>query len=197
MLVTPLLGRPETIRRPGFRVTARSSSTQYRQTTKPPKQIGSELSVAYLLTATVRWARTPDGKGRVQVVPELINAQTGDATWQQTFDADVTDVFQVQTAIASKVAAALGVALGANDQQQLAQRPTENIAAYDLYLKGLALTANDPNTLKMRAGLMDQAVALDPKFAEAWGNLSSALALLYFNGTPDPVVAARSKAAAL
>ena len=181
---------------PGFRVTARSSSSQYRQTTKPPKQIGSELSVAYLLTATVRWARTPDGKGRVQVVPELINAQTGDATWQQTFDADVTDVFQVQTAIASKVAAALGVALGANDQQQLAQRPTENIAAYDLYLKGLALTANDPNTLKMRAGLMDQAVALDPKFAEAWGNLSSALALLYFNGTPDPVVAARSKAAA-
>ena len=181
---------------PGFRVTARTSSDQYRTTTKTLKEIGSELSADYLLTATVRWARTPDGKGQVQVVPELIDARTGEATWQQSFDADVTNVFEVQSAIASKVAVALGVALGKSDEQQLAERPTENVAAYDIYLKGKALSGADPVTLKQRAGFMEQAVALDPKFAAAWSDLAVTLSNLYTNGTPDPMVGARAKEAA-
>jgi serine/threonine-protein kinase len=181
---------------PNFQVTARTSSDQYRESTKPLQQIGRELGVDYLLTATVRWARTPDGKGRVQVVPELIDARSGAATWQQTFDADVTDVFQVQTTIAIRVAGALGVALGTSEEQQLTRRPTENLAAYDLYLKGQALTANDPNTLKQASGYFEQAAALDSTFLEAWARLSSTLSSLYFNGTPDPVIARRAKEAA-
>ena len=180
----------------GFQVTARTSSDQYRQTTKSPQTIGKELGVDYLLGATVVWAKTGDGKGRVQVSPELIDVRTGASKWQQSFDASVTDVFQVQGSIATQVAGALGVALGGQEQQQLAERPTDNLAAYDLYLKGQALTGNDPATRRQAAGFYDQAVALDSSFTLAWAGLSTALSGLYFNGTPDPGVGSRARLAA-
>jgi serine/threonine-protein kinase len=180
----------------GFQVTARSSSDQYRKVTKSPQDIGRELGVDYLLTATVRWAKAADGTNRVQVLPELTDVHKGDVTWQQAFDADLTDVFRVQAEIASRVAGALGVALGSLEEQQLASRPTNNLAAYDLYLKGRAIIGVDPATLRPKAILLEQAVALDSSFAEAWGELSQALATMYHNGTPDPVVARRAEVAA-
>ena len=179
----------------GFQVTARTSSDQYRETTKTPQQVGRELGVDYLLTATVSWARTAGAAGRVQVVPELIDVRTGTATWQETFDADLTDVFEVQAGIASRVAGALGVALGATEQEHLAERPTENLAAYDLYLKGRAVTGSDPASLRQAIGYYEQSVALDPDFAEAWARLGGALSNLYLNATPDPAVANRARAA--
>jgi serine/threonine-protein kinase len=179
-----------------FQLTARSSSDQYRESTKTPQVIGNELGVDYLLSATVRWAKAADGTSRVQVLPELIDAKTGDVTWQQTYDANITDVFQVQTQIASRVAGALGVALGSKQQQELAERPTDNLAAYDLYLKGLAQTGQDPASLRRTIAMFEQAVALDSSFAEAWGRLSRTLALLYSNSVPDPEVARRALSAA-
>jgi TolB-like protein len=179
----------------GFQVTARTSSDQYRATSKSPQEIGKDLGVDYLLTATVRWAKGADGTSRVQVLPELTDVKQGDVTWQQTFDADLTDVFQVQAEIASRVAGALGVALGSSEQQQLAARPTDNLAAYDLYLKGRAIIGVDPATLRDKAGLFEQAVALDSTFSEAWSELGRTLTTLYNNGVPDPVVARRAEAA--
>jgi TolB-like protein/tRNA A-37 threonylcarbamoyl transferase component Bud32 len=175
---------------------ARSSSDQYRESTKSPKQIGRELDVNYLLTATVRWAKAADGTSRVQVVPELIDVRTGDVTWQQSYDASLTDVFQVQTQIASRVAGALGVALGSREETKLGERPTANLAAYDLYLKGRALTGSAPASLRRATAYFEQAVALDSSFTDAWVGLSRSLGFLYSNATPDPVVARRSLAAA-
>jgi TolB-like protein/tRNA A-37 threonylcarbamoyl transferase component Bud32/predicted Zn-dependent protease len=180
----------------GFQVIARSSSDQYRQSTKSPQVIGKELGVDYLLGATVMWAKGGDGKGRVQVSPELIDVRTGASKWQESFDAGVNDVFQVQGSIASQVAGALGVALGGQEQQQLAERPTDNLAAYDLFLKAGALTGVDPATLRQAVGLYEQAVALDSTFVLAWVGLSSSLSQLYFIGTPDPAVGARARRAA-
>ncbi len=180
----------------GFQVTARTSTDQYRESKKPLQTIGKELGVEYLLAATVTWAKAGAGRGRVQVSPELIDVRTGSSKWQQSFDADVTDVFQVQGSIATQVAGALGVALGGKEQQQLAERPTDNLAAYDLYLKAEALTGNDPATRRQASGLYEQAVALDSSFTRAWAGLSLSLSGLYFNGTPDPVVGSRSRLAA-
>ena len=179
-----------------FQLTARTSSDQYRESTKSPQIIGRELGVGYLLSATVRWAKAADGSSRVQVLPELIDAKTGDVTWQQTYDANLTDVFLVQTQIASRVAGALGVALGSQQQQQLAERPTENLAAYDLYLKGQAATGQDPASLRRTIATFEQAVALDSTFAEAWASLSRALGTLYSNSTPDPQIGQRALRAA-
>jgi TolB-like protein/tetratricopeptide (TPR) repeat protein/tRNA A-37 threonylcarbamoyl transferase component Bud32 len=180
----------------GFQITARTSSDQYRDSKESPQQIGRELGVDYLLTSTVTLVRTPDGAAHLQVVPELVNVRTGAGAWQQSFDADLTDVFQVQGTIATQVAGALGVVLGTREQEQLAERPTANLPAYELYLKAKALTSNDPATLSQAAGIYEQAVALDSTFAEAWALLSSTLSNLYFNGTPDPAIGARARAAA-
>ena len=179
----------------GFQVTARTSSDQYKATTKTPQQIGKELGVDYLLTSTVTWAKTADGKGRVQVAPELISVKTGAGTWQRSFDAELTDIFQVQGDIATQVAGALNVALAPNEKQELAERPTQNLAAYDLYLKAKALQGNAPATLRQAIGYFEQAVALDPTFAEAWARMARDLSILYFNSTPSPELAAQAKRA--
>jgi TolB-like protein/tetratricopeptide (TPR) repeat protein len=179
-----------------FQVIARASSDQYRETARSPQEIGRELDVRYLLTATVRWAKAADGTSRVQVVPELIDARTGDVTWQQSYDANLTDVFRVQTEIASRVAGALGVALGSQEKTRLAKRPTDNLAAYDLFLKGQAIPGTDPASLRRTIAFYEQAVALDSSFAEAWAALAGDLGSLYSNSVPDPDVGRRSLAAA-
>jgi serine/threonine-protein kinase len=175
---------------PGLQVTASNSSNEYRATRKPPRQIGEELGVEYLLIGRVRWAHGPGGTSRVQLSPELIEVATGAAIWQAPFDASLTDIFSTQGDIAARVAAALGVALGARQSEQLHARPTLSLAAYDAFLRGEAesqsLNIQEPLRLRRAAAYYDQAIALDSTFALAWAQRSRAHAQLYFLSTPDP-----------
>jgi eukaryotic-like serine/threonine-protein kinase len=187
---------------PGIEVIARSSSVPYKKTQKTPKQIAQELDATYLLTATVRWQKSGNAS-RVQVSPELVEVKKSGAAasrWQQPFDAALTDVFQVQSDIASRVAQALGVALKAGEAKQLFARPTQNLAAYDAFLKGedasKRLGVIDPSSLRKALEFYEQAVALDPGFAEAWTRISRANSMLYFFGTPTPELARRARQAA-
>ena len=174
---------------PGLQVTARSSSNLYKKTTKSPQEIGRELGVDFLLTGTVRWEKGPAGN-HVRVSPELIQVSSGSTKWQQPFDAALTDVFQVQAAVAGQVAQALDLALGSAQRAALADQPTANAAAYDAYLKGeaasQALGSGDPMRLRNAIGFYEQAVALDSGFAQAWAQLSRAHSLIYANGSPSP-----------
>ena len=187
---------------PGIQVIARASSTPYKKTTKTPKEIADELEVHYLLTATVRWQKNAAGS-RVHVSPELIEVSGSGAPtskWQQRFDAALTDVFQVQSDIASRTAQALGVALGAEGEQQLAERPTKSLPAYEAFLKGEqasgGMSKTDPPSLRKALGFYEQAVALDPGFAHAWARVSAATSSLYFNATPSPELSERARQAA-
>ncbi|HEU6452877.1 MAG TPA: tetratricopeptide repeat protein, partial [Gemmatimonadaceae bacterium] len=182
----------------GLEVIARASSEQYRGHDKSPQQIADELGVRYLLTGTVRWARSPDGTSRVQVSPELVDVGGGTARskWQQPFNAPLTDVFEVQADIAGRVASALDVALGTEDQQQLAERPTRNLAAYDLYLKGEALVGNDLPSLQRAISLYEQAVKLDPGFGMAWARLAYRLGMENTRTSAVPRLAAMDSALA-
>ncbi len=186
----------------GIEVIARGSSTPYKKTSKTPGQIADELGVKYLLTATVRWQKGTDAS-RVHVTPELVEVKDSGAPtsrWQQTFDASMTDVFQVQADVASRVAAALGVALGSGDQKRLSTKPTKNLAAYDAYLKGeeasQGLTLIDAPSTKRAIDFYEQAVALDPAFAPAWGELGRALMSLYDGSGATPERAERARFAA-
>jgi serine/threonine protein kinase/tetratricopeptide (TPR) repeat protein len=174
---------------PGMEVIARGSSNQYRHTTKPPQQIARELGADYLLTATVRWEKQPSGASRVRVIPELVDAGPGHAPrtrWGQQFDASLTDVFQVQAQIAGDVAQALNVALGDSARQQLAARPTQNLAAYDAFLRGEQLIITEGKTdgpsARQAAQAYREAVQLDSSFAIAWARLARAEALRYNAG---------------
>jgi serine/threonine-protein kinase len=170
----------------GMQVIARASSNQYRRSTKPLAEIGRELGVRYLLTGTVRWDRDASGGSRVQVSPELVEVPAGTTAWQQPFDAALTDVFQVQAAVAEQVARALGVALGAGERERITERPTENLAAYDAFLRGdqVLVTQGGVDLESARRAVVEyrEAVARDSTFALAWARLARAAALLYSDG---------------
>ena len=187
---------------PGIEVIARDSSNPYRKTTKTPQEIAKELDARYLLKATVRWQKSAGGN-RVLVTPELVEVKESGAPasrWQQPFDASLTDVFQVQSDIAAKVADGLGVALAEKDKKTLSAKPTENLAAYDAFLKGEeasdGMSVADPPSLRKAIGFYEQAVALDPKFGQAWARVSLATTALYFTSTPTPELAERAREAA-
>ena len=187
----------------GLDVIARGSSNQYRHTTKAPQEIARELGADYLLTATVRWEKAPGGGSRVRVTPELVDVGPGRAPrtrWQDSFDASLTDVFQVQADIATTVAGALNMVLGDSARRDLATQPTHNLAAYDAFLKGEAASQSMgvslPSSLRPAIGFYEQAVALDSAFVPAWAQLAWARSLLYVNGTPTPELAAQARHAA-
>jgi serine/threonine-protein kinase len=164
----------------GFEVIARSSSQEYAGATKPPTQIADELGVHYLLTGTVRWVKQADGTSRVQVRPELVEIGDGSAhtRWGEPFNAPLTDVFEVQEQIAGRVSGALDVALGTPDREHLAQEPTKDLEAYNLYLQAQAIVGRDAGSVRRIIALLEQAVRRDSTFAMAWGRLASARAIL-------------------
>ena len=180
----------------GLQVIASGSSAQYRKTTKSPQQIGQELGVRYLLVGKVRWAKGANAQSRVEVRPELVEVSNASDKWQQSFDAPLTNVFQVQSDIAGKVAQELKVALTPAAQQALAARPTQNLDAYDAYLRSTALQSNDPPTLRRSLAYAEQAVALDSTFGAAWAQVATMHALLHNNTTPGPADSAAAQHAA-
>jgi eukaryotic-like serine/threonine-protein kinase len=185
----------------GLKVIASSSAGQYKNTTKPPQQIAEELGVQYLLVGKIRWEKREGGQSRVRVSPELVHVTPGTAPttrWQQPFDAALTDVFQVQADIAGRVAEELNLALGESTEHHLAEKPTQNLAAYDAYLKGVEAHSlgGNPVTLRQAVGYFEQAVALDTLYASAWARLSQAASHLTIQGTPSPALAERARYAA-
>jgi serine/threonine-protein kinase len=166
---------------PGLQVTARTSTRQYKKTTKDPREIGRELAVDYLLTGTVRWSKG-NGPDRVRVTPELVQVSNNANKWSAGFDTVMSDVFAVQTAIASGIAQKLDVALAPPTKQRLESRPTQNLEAYDEFLKGEQITANvgtgDSKVLNVGIPHYQRAVQLDSNFFEAWAQLSRALSYI-------------------
>lgn len=184
----------------GLAVIARASSDQYKGTRKLPRQIADELGVPYLLTGKIRWDKS-DQKSRIRLSPELVEVSGSGAPvarWQDEYDADLSDVFEVQARIASQVARALEVALGAQQTRQLEERPTNSLAAYDAYLRGVEIFSRgfSPSIDHDAAAEFARAVALDPSFAMAWAYLSLSQSMRYGTGSTTPDVADSARAAA-
>jgi serine/threonine-protein kinase len=185
---------------PGLQVIASTSANQYRGTAKSPTEIARELGVGYLLVGRVRWDKR-SGASRVEVSPELIEVgQAGAPTtrWQQPFDAALTDVFRVQSDIATRVSTSLDVALGAGTRAQLSARPTANLAAYDEFLKGQDISRRGEATGAGRraAEHYRRAVTLDPTFASAWAQLARERSNSYASAFPDSAYAREAGEAA-
>jgi len=188
---------------PGLQVIASQSSSEYRGSRKSLTEIARELDADYLLVARVRWAQGADGARRVEVSPELVLAEPGrppTTKWQQPFEASVTDVFQVQSDIASKVASALDVALGTEQKEVITEKPTTDLAAYEAFLRGQRMAgsvgSSGPPELRSAIAYYEQAVALDSTFAQAWAQLSRARTYLYYASVPDPALGEAGRVAA-
>ncbi|MFB3079545.1 MAG: protein kinase, partial [Lysobacterales bacterium] len=126
-------------------VISRGSVARYNRTGKTIKEIASDFGVDYVLEGTVRWNPSADGDNKVRITPELIGISDGTQLWSERYDRAIDDIFVVQSEIAIQVVQQLGVTLLVADRQIIEGKPTENVAAYDYYLRGKDYTARRAN----------------------------------------------------
>jgi TolB-like protein len=177
-----------------LRVVSRTSVMKYRDTKKSMKEIAAELGVAYILEGSVRRSGN-----KVRVTGQLIHAATDEHVWAEKYDRDLTDIFTIQSELSSQIAGALKAALSPEEKALIARKPTENPAAYDLFLRARDILNREGNTPAARGrqiALLQSAVDLDPTFAQAWGELAASCAYWHFLSFPDmDAYMARAKAA--
>ena len=171
----------------GLAVISRTTAFQYKDTEKNTREIGEELSVDYVLQGTVRWNRTPEGRGRVRVTPQLIRVADDTHIWSEHYDRIIEDIFSVQTDIAEQVIRMLDITVLEPERQALHARPTENLEAYDLFLRardlvGQAYNNRDPRVFDEAIELYDRAVEKAPNFTYAYIDLSVTHSLIYAMG---------------
>jgi TolB-like protein/class 3 adenylate cyclase/tetratricopeptide (TPR) repeat protein len=159
---------------PGLHVPGRSSSFAFKGKTEEGifRKVGEQLHVATVLEGSVRKAGD-----KLRITAQLINVADGFHLWSETYDRDMTNLFSVQSEVAHQVAIALKLQLGVADTQRLQSKPTANLAAYELYLKGrFNLYQYTDQTSKQAIDQFNQAITLDPAFAKAYAGLAAAYA---------------------
>ncbi len=161
----------------GLGVISRTSAMQYKENRPSLRQIGEELGVEYVLEGTVRWAKSPEGPGRVRITPQLIRVADDRHLWADNIERELEDIFAVQAEIAQQVISQLGVTLLASDRTALEGRPTDNLPAYEAYLRGLEALGKVEHKEAVR--LFELAVEGDPGFIDARAQLVIANARLY------------------
>jgi TolB-like protein len=178
----------------GLRVNSRTSVQQYAGSQLNIREIAAELGARYVVEGSVRRAGN-----QVRVTAQLIDADTDEHLWAENFDRELTDIFTIQTTVAREIVTALEAELSPREAEMLAQKPTDSVEAYDLFLKArLALgdTLQDSTLSDTAVHLLEEAVALDPSYAQAWALLAVAHGDYYwFRADPSPTRLDRMKAA--
>jgi serine/threonine protein kinase len=174
-----------------LKVISRTSVMQYRADNKRDlRQIASALGVANVLEGTVR----RDGN-HVRVSTELIDARNDNTVWADSYDRDLTDIFAIQSEVAQTIAGKLTATLSPEEEHSIAAKPTDNLDAYDLYLRGKqlityaevnALVGNYEKLLTDAIALLKQGILLDSKFALAYCASTQAHDLIYSSYDPTP-----------
>lgn len=167
---------------PGLGLISRNSITEYKNTQKTLQQIGEELGVDYLMKGTIRWERSSDETQLVRVTPHLIRIVDATEVWAQIYDEALTEIFKVQSTIANQVLEELGVILHGRDLDSVDRKPTENLDAYQAYLRGLDYARRidtSPETWEMAEQMFSRAIELDSGFAAAYAELSLVHAAVY------------------
>ena len=163
----------------GLGVISRDSAILYDKTEKPIAEIGQELGIDYLLRGSVRWSSAAGEASRVRITPRLISVEDNTHLWAGTFDRLFDDIFAIQSEIAVRVVEQLDVAVLKLDEVSEPERPTENLDAYQAYLRALSVrtpygTEGRCEGYVQRIPHLERAVELDPNFGNAWAELALA-----------------------
>src|SRR5436305_2628934 len=170
-----------------LKVISRTSTQHYKSAPENLREIAKQLGVAHILEGSVQ--KSGDA---VRVNVQLIKAANDSHLWADTFDRKLTDIFSVESEVAKAIADQLRAHITGQEEQVLAAKPTDNVEAYDAYLRGLAYTLKAfptrPNALGAQK-YFKEAVRLDPKFALSWALLSIVDARNYVTQSLQPTVA--------
>ncbi len=156
----------------GLRVASRTSSFAFKDKDISIPNIAKELNVNHVLEGSVRKAGNT-----VRVTAQLVDVRTDSHLWSGTYDRELEDIFAIQDEISGQIVQALKIALRAGGQQAIAppQKPTENLQAYEHYLRGRYFwQRRGEDNIRHAIDLFEQATKLDPQFARAWSSLAAA-----------------------
>ena len=176
----------------GLKVLSRQAVLPFRDKPVATGQVGQQLRAACVLAGSIR-----RGGNRLRISAQLLDAGTDSLLWSDRYDREMADVFEVQDEIARKIAEALRIKLSPQEQEAIAAKPTDNLRAYDLYLRGRSyarrLTRQD---LEFALQMLDNAVAEDPSFALAYAAIANVCAYYHSHFTSEDVWIQRARAAA-
>jgi serine/threonine protein kinase/Tfp pilus assembly protein PilF len=161
----------------GLNIFSRPTVLIYRDKQVTPAQIGQQLNAAFVLGGSLRRAGS-----RLRINAQLVDTRTDFPLWSERYDREMKDVFEVQDEIARKIAEALRITLTPQEQAAIAAKPTEDLQAYDLYLRGKSyarrLTRQD---LEFALQMFENAVTQDPKFALGYAAIANVCAQNYYH----------------
>ncbi len=173
----------------GLNTFSRPTVLAFRDKSVTPVQIGQQLKAAYVLTGSLRRSGN-----RLRINTQLVDTQTDFPLWSERYDREMKDVFEVQDEIARKIAEALRVTLSPQELEALAIKPTENLQAYDLYLRGKRYARRQTRQdLEFALQMFENAVTLDPSFALAYAACANACAMFYCNYSRDEIWVERAR----
>ncbi len=158
----------------GLKVIARTSAMTYKHTDKKVSEIASELGVGSVIEGSVRKAGN-----KVRISVQLVDAGTEEHLWSSNYDGDLTDIFAIQSDVASKVARSLTDGFFAGPRR----KDTHSVEAYTLYLRAMQLSyeTTEPS-IRETVALLQRAISKDPKFARAYAALADEWHVLAVSG---------------
>src|SRR5271167_4942041 len=173
----------------GLNTYSRPTVLAFRDKQVTPGQIGQQLKAAYVLTGSLRRAGN-----RLRITTQLVDTSTDFPLWSERYDREMKDVFEVQDEIARKIAEALRVTLSPQELEALAVKPTENLQAYDLYLRGKRYARRQTRQdLEFALQMFENAVAIDPSFALAYAACANPCAMFFCNFSRDQLWVERAR----
>ena len=168
----------------GLGVISRTSAMRYKNSDKSLPEIAKELGVGYILEGTIRWDKGGD-TDRVRILPQLIRVSDDTHLWADTYERALTQIFSVQADIATQIANALDVTLLDAERRSITAQSTENLEAYNLYLRAMELSFQpdySEKSFQIQLELLQKAVELDPQFALAHAALSHTRSNMFNHG---------------
>ena len=183
-----------------LKVISRTSTQRYKSTPDNLRDVGRQLGVAHVVEGSVQKIANA-----VKVNVQLIRVSNDEHVWAESYNRKLDDVFAVEGEVAGAIADQLNAKLSGTEQKAVADKPTQNGAAYDAYLRGRSIEHGEYSYDAFRQAARDyvEAVQLDPKFATAWARLGIVRSFLYFNAIdpslnpPDAVKEAADRAMVL
>jgi TolB-like protein/predicted negative regulator of RcsB-dependent stress response len=175
----------------GLGVISRQSAIQYKDSGKSLREIGEELGVEYVLEGTIQRERPDDPSSAVRVIPQLVRVSDDTQAWAETYDESLSEVFRVQSEIAGNVARSVGILLLPPELEGLTAKPTEDMEAYQYFLRGKHLigAAIDYDYYHDAVEMYTEAIERDSGFAAAWAARARVHLGLYWDSSERDLLA--------
>jgi serine/threonine protein kinase/Tfp pilus assembly protein PilF len=177
----------------GLSVFPRTTMLAFRDQKATAADVSRQLRADFALEGSLRRAGN-----RLRINTQLVDAATGFPVWSERYDREMSDIFEVQDEIAHKIAEALRIKLTPQEQAELAAKPTDNLQAYDLYLRGRSYARRrTTRDMEFALQMFENAVTLDPNFALAWAAIANGCAHAQYWSGPGGTYMDRAQSASL